>query len=131
MGILNIFIDASSRPNESKGDFLDLAGNRPRSKRIRITPISYLYGVFLIRAFRKKSALSHENIQVLSKGANVRCLDCGWKYNFQSTTQCPICTSEQTYLLSNGTFLASVLTISFVLTLSCGALALAYNSITS
>ena len=131
MGILNILINTSSRPNESKGDFLDLAGKRPRSKRIRITPISHLYGVFLIRVFRKKSALSHQKFKALSKGANVRCLDCGWKYNFQSTTHCPICTSERTYLLSNGTFLTSALTISLVLTLSCGALVLVYRSITS
>jgi hypothetical protein len=131
MGILNIFIDTSSRPNESKGDFLDLKRSQSRSKRIRVTPIRHLYGVFSIKALNRNANVSWKGIQTLSKDANVRCLDCGWKYNFQSITQCPICTSERTYLLSNGTFLAGIATISLVTTIFCGFVILAYRAITS
>ena len=131
MGILNIFIDPSSRTNDSKGDFLELKRTQSRSKRIRVTPVRHLFRVFSIKALNKNADVNWAEFQALSKGANVRCLDCGWKYNFQSTTQCPICTSERTYLLSNGSFFTSVLTISLVVALLCGILILAYITITS
>lgn len=131
MGILNIFIDTSSRVNDSNGDFLDLKSTQSRTKRIRVMPIGHLCRVFLIKTLVKKTDVPRAEFQALSKGANVRCLDCGWKYNFQSTTHCPVCTSDRTYLLSNGTFLASALTISLVVALSCGILMLAYRAITN
>jgi hypothetical protein len=131
MGILNIFIDPSSRANDSKGDFLELKRTQSRSKRIRVTPVRDLYRVFSIKELNKNSEVHLAEFQALSKGANVRCLDCGWKYNFQSTTQCPICNSERTYLLSNGTFFAGALTIALIVIAFCGILILAYRSITS
>ena len=131
MGILNIFIDPSSRANESKGDFLDVKSTQSRSKRIRVTPIRHLNRVFSIKALNKNAGVPRAELQALSKGANVRCLDCGWKYNFQSTTQCPICNSERTYLLSKGTFFAGALTIALIVITFSGILILAYRSITS
>ncbi|MFM1974895.1 MAG: hypothetical protein RL524_882 [Actinomycetota bacterium] len=131
MGILNILINTSSRPNESNGDFLDLKGTQPLSKRIRVTPIRHLYKVFSIKVLSKNAYVARKEYQALSKGANVRCLDCGWKYNVNSTTQCPICTSERTYLLSNGTFFTGALTIALIVITFCGLLTFAYISITS
>lgn len=130
MGILNIFIDTSSRPNESNGDFLQLKKGSLRSERIYITPIRHLHKVFSIKVLGKKLALHREDFQIHSKQANVRCIDCGWKYNFHSINQCPVCTSDKTYLLSNGSFLASVATISLIVSAFCGLIVLAYRAIT-
>jgi hypothetical protein len=38
---------------------------------------------------------SGEEILRVSKEPNLRCLDCGWKYNFQLILRCPICRSER------------------------------------
>ena len=129
MGIINIFVTTNSRPGDGIGsaNFKDDGLN---SRRIKITPVRHLYQVLLIRLFRKSSAVPREKLLELSKGANVRCLDCGWKYNLHSITQCPLCTSERTYLLSNGSFLASIATISFIVTAFCGLIVIAYRTIT-
>ena len=130
MGIINIFVTSNSRP----GDPVKANTRKDAefsSSRMQITTVGNLLRIVLIKLGQRKTEKTRKEIAALSSDANVRCLDCGWKYNFQSTTQCPICTSERTYLLSNGTFLTSALTISLVLTLSCGALVLVYRSITS
>jgi hypothetical protein len=36
-----------------------------------------------------------QEILRVSKDPNLRCLECGWKYNFQLISQCPICRSER------------------------------------
>ena len=129
MGIINIFITSNSRPGDPAG-ITNKENVENDSGRIRITPPGHLFKTLLIRTKLRKTNKFPELVGALSRDANVRCLECGWKYNFQSTTQCPICTSERTYLLSNGTFLASALTISLVLALFCGVVVLAYRSIT-
>lgn len=130
MGILNIFIDPSSRPNESNGDFLELKKSSRGREKIYITPILHLHKVFSIKVLRKNVELTREELRAHSKQANVRCMECGWKYNFHSTTQCPVCASDKTYLLSNGSFLASVATISIIVAAFCGLIVLAYRTIT-
>lgn len=130
MGILNIFIDPSSRGNRSDGDFLELKKTYRKREKIYITPIRHLQKVFSIKVLRRNVELPREELRSHSKQSNVRCLDCGWKYNFHSTPQCPVCTSDKTYLLSNGSFLASVATISLIVTAFCGLIVLAYKTTT-
>lgn len=130
MGILNIFIFSNSRP----GDPVNVNGRKDAEfnpGRMQITTIGNMLKVLLIKTGQRKTTKSRKEIAVLSSYANVRCLDCGWKYNFQSTTQCPICNSERTYLLSKGTFFAGALTIALIVITFCGILILAYRSITS
>ncbi len=130
MGINNIFVSTNSRP----GDPIRANNQADRgvdSSRIRITPPRNLLKNFLIKARIKATPGSREEIMALSRKANVRCLECGWKYNLQFTNQCPICASERTYLLNNGTFFTSALTISAVIAFFCGFLILAYVTITS
>jgi ribosomal protein S27E len=130
MGILNIFIFSNSRP----GDPVKVNGRKDAEfnpGRMKITSVGNFLKVLLIKMGKRKTIKSRKEIAALSSYANVRCLDCGWKYNVNSTTQCPICTSERTYLLSNGTFFASALTIALIVITFCGILILAYRSITS
>lgn len=130
MGILNIFIDPSSRGNRSDGDFLELKKSFRKREKIYITPIRHLYEVFSIKVLQKKVDIPRAELRTHSKQANVRCIDCGWKYNFHSINQCPVCTSDKTYLLSNGSFLASVATISLIVAAFCGLIVIAYRTIT-
>ena len=129
MGILNIFIDPSSRPNESSGDFLELKKNSCEKERIFFTPYSHLSQNFSIKFLNKKIEIPREELKALSRRANVRCIDCRWKYNFLSINQCPICASDKTYLLSNGSFLASVATVSLTIAALCSLLIVAYSAI--
>ena len=130
MGIINIFVSTNSRPGASSvsGRF----NNKDSGKeRLRITPLSHLFMTLLIKMNFRQSSMPRKVVLVRSKGANVRCLDCGWKYNFLSINQCPVCASDRTYLLHNGSFLAGVATISIVITVFCGFVILAYRAITS
>jgi hypothetical protein len=130
MGILNIFILSNSRPGDSVGGHENQSVEN-ESGRIRITPPAHLFKTLLIKTKIRKIDNFPEVVTTLSRDANVRCLDCGWKYNFQSSTQCPICNSERTYLLSKGTFFAGALTIALIVITFCGILILAYRSITT
>lgn len=131
MGILNIFMDPSSRPNQSNGDFLQLTKSSGKKERIYFTPFSHLLQIFSIKFLKNRIERPRDELRALSRRANVRCIDCGWKYNFLSINQCPVCASDRTYLLNNGSFLAGVATISIVITGFCGFIILAYRAITS
>lgn len=130
MGILNIFIDPSSRLNRSSGDFLQLKNSSSERERIYITPFRHLLRSFSIKVLNKEVDLPRKELRARSRRANVRCIACGWKYNFHSAAQCPVCASDRTYLLSNGSFLASVVAISITVTVFCGLIVLAYKTIT-
>lgn len=84
-----------------------------------------------VKQAHRIDAIKGREVESLSKNANVRCLDCGWKYNFTLTPNCPVCASERTYLLSNGTFLNSIFTIALVFAIFAGVLVLAYKALTS
>jgi hypothetical protein len=129
MGIINIFISTNSRPGGSgnSGRFIDKDSSK---ERMRVTPLSHLFLSFLRKIRFKKPANPREELRSHSKGANVRCLDCGWKYNFHSAAQCPVCASDRTYLLSNGSFAAGVATFSLIMAVFCGMVILAYRTIT-
>ena len=130
MGILNIFIDPSSRPNKSSGDFLQLKNSSSERERIYITPFRHLLRNFSIKVLIKEVDLPRKELRAHSRRANVRCIACGWKYNFYSAAQCPVCASDRTYLLSNGSFAAGVATFSLIIALFCGMVILAYQTIT-
>ena len=123
-------MSTNSRPPGSSGEFLDLEKPGNSVPRFRMTPARHVVNTFLVRFGRNSAKVSKEEIRAHSKQANVRCLECGWKYNFHSTTQCPICASDRTYLLSNGFFLASVATISIIIAAFSGLIFLAYKTIT-
>jgi Zn finger protein HypA/HybF involved in hydrogenase expression len=130
MGIINIFVSTNSRPGASSvsGRF----NNKDSGKeRLRITPLSHLFMTLLIKMNFRQSSMPRKVVLVRSEGANVRCLDCGWKYNFHTTTQCPICSSDKTYLLSNGSFFASVATIVITIAAFSSLIVVAYNAITT
>lgn len=97
---------------------------------MRVTPLTHLVATFFVKVKIMKSATTKEVLPESSKRANVRCIECGWKYNFQATSQCPICASDKTYLLSNGSFLASAATISIIVAAFCALIVLAYKTIT-
>ena len=40
-----------------------------------------------------------DEIKLASDSPNLRCLNCGWKYNFKFSTTCPLCRSDRSRLL--------------------------------
>jgi hypothetical protein len=61
-----------------------------------------------------------------SKKPTARCIDCGWKFNFQKTVACPSCSGQHTIPLSDEDPLGNPITwITFILVLG-GLLRLFY-----
>lgn len=106
MGIINVFITSISRPGEGSSTS-NL--NSYKKSRIYLTPFRHQINILLVKAHVKKTRLPLSEVKSVSKESNVRCLDCGWKYNFNQANNCPNCLSEKTYLLSNGSFFSGFL----------------------
>jgi hypothetical protein len=126
MGLLNIFVNTNSRPISRGNSFPNSAQQHDLGK-LRITPWKMLWGSFLNRIIRSRITIPHSELRAVSKDANTKCLNCGWKYNFQRTESCPICHSEKAYLLARGTFLYDFLTISVVAIAMFSLVLLAYK----
>jgi hypothetical protein len=61
-----------------------------------------------------------------SKEPTARCIDCGWKYNFQKTLTCPSCSSQSTIPLSAEDPLGSPITWIISILVLAGLLRLIY-----
>lgn len=106
MGFLNIFSGGNSRPGEGlPGDY---KFNMSRNRSLRVIPLNQAIDIFRIKHLNHRTTDTQISILSTSKNANVRCVDCGWKYNFQRVSLCPICFGERTYLLSDGIVLNSL-----------------------
>jgi len=116
MGIINIFVSTNSRPDQNGSQF-QISKVSSSTSRLYITPISHLLKVLKFRLFSRWSEPSRKAILKFSKKANVRCLDCGWKYDFTKISHCPICSSEKAYLLINGGFFSGFVVVSVMLTI--------------
>ena len=123
----NIFINSISRVGDGNAE--NFYFGMSNSGKVRITPPAHTlikYRVYLKYFYDKKK---FTEIQVVSRKANVRCIDCGWKYNFDKTSACPVCESERTYLLSNGSFLGSLFIYASAGLFFIGLLVLTYKTI--
>lgn len=122
MGFLNIFSGGNSRPGEGlPGDY---KFNLSRNRSLRVIPLNQAIEIFRIKHLSYGSADTRISILSGSKKANVCCVECSWKYNFQYFSKCPICFSEKTYLLSDGIVLNSLVILVSVIMVIC-ALAIA------
>jgi hypothetical protein len=128
MGLLNIFVNTNSRPISGGNSFPNSAQQHDSGK-LRVTPWKLFWNYFLNRLIRSRITIPQSELRAVSKDANTRCLNCGWKYNFQHSESCPICQSEKAYLLARGTFLYDLLTIIVVAIAMFSLVLLAYKNV--
>ena len=130
MGLLNVFVNTNSRPM-SGGKSFPNSSEEHELGNLRLTPWRHLRNVFFNRIFSSRIPIPRSELRLLSKNANTRCLNCGWKYNFHLSPRCPICHSEKAYLLSRGSFLYGIvtylITASLCLSLIIYAFKLSFN----
>lgn len=106
MSVNNVFINSNSRDGDGSSEDFNFGMDNPR--KIRITPPRQALKSFRVYWEVKKNKPEFVELRSFSQSPNVRCIDCGWKYNFDKSSHCPLCSSEKTYLLSHGSFLGSV-----------------------
>lgn len=113
MGLLNVFVSTNSRPISGGNSFSNSAGAREIGK-LRIMPFKLIWKSFLNRLLPSRIQIPRSELLLSSKGANTRCLECGWKYNFHRSETCPVCKSDKAYLLARGSILHDLLTMLLV-----------------
>jgi hypothetical protein len=128
MGIVNIFITTVSRSAGIQST-RDLGNIQGPSGKIAITPPKHLVSTARRKYFPSSDIPSREELKKVSKNPNLRCLQCGWKYNFKEISICPICSSDRSYLLANGSFVHVFLLGVLALTTTGVILTVIYRSI--
>lgn len=70
---------------------------------MRITPPSYKGAIrnFFKRIYIRIRKDSFQDLLYKSFDSNLRCLQCGWLYNLDRTSECPICGSDRSRLYKN------------------------------
>ena len=128
MGLFNIFVNTNSRPISSGNPFANSVEHREPGK-LLITPWRQVWRMSLKKILNSRNSISRAELKLYSKNSNTRCLDCGWKYNFNMSTCCPACQSEKAYLLTRGIFLNDLLSILLVFIAMFSLILLAYKSV--
>jgi hypothetical protein len=128
MGIINAFVSTNSRPDHTNSSDYDF--NMGHRTTLHITPLKQVLRNLVIKLTRKGTDIPYKHISDASAHPNVRCLECGWRYDFKKSSGCPICTSERTYLLSNGTLFSGILLPFLAIAAFCALTNYLYSVIT-